>query len=70
MQQERLKQTACVMLRVKQEEEGMQQEEQAHLSGLFYCLRTGTSFGPDGKQAGLELCQPGRECHSEGSCWG
>ena len=39
------------------------EEDEAFSSGLYWCLKTHESFGPDGKPVGKEECCEGRGCY-------
>jgi hypothetical protein len=38
------------------------QEDDAFASGIYWCLRTHESYGPDGEPAGRKECCDGRDC--------
>ena len=57
-------QLVCPKLRSKEmyyEQPG--QEEEDFSSGLFWCMKTNETFGPDGRPIGKEECQEGRGCY-------
>ena len=39
------------------------QDDEAFASGLFWCMKTHETFGPDGQPAGKEECCEGRGCY-------
>ena len=38
-------------------------EDEDHRSNDFWCMKTQTVIGPDGKSVALTICDPNRNCH-------
>ena len=55
----------CKYLRSKEMYyQGLNPEEDAFSSGVYWCSKTYEAFGPDGESADRTECCPGRSCYT------
>ena len=58
-------QAPCRFLRSKEMYyQGAKREDDPCSSGLYWCMQTHETFGPDGQPVGKQECRAGRPCFS------